>query len=552
MSTSTIQDRHLDMLLSMALEQIEQEADESLLRSPDPKVDPDDALRADRAFESAYVTAQHQERRKRRIMRTKKAAHGLRLASAAAVIIVFLTMLAFPLALTASAEFRAYVMQMLVHIDEERREVSILFLPEEGTNTGSAPLSPDCWKGHFFPQYIPEGFIFSGYDEQQNMAVFTSSIGQQFIFTENKGTMPPVEIPEGALYLLEYLQGGDFPIVEEYAEGVRRITVTWEKEGYWFLLITKNMEREEALRIAESAQTVVEVSAFNIELKKTNPSLASVGVPDWWIGSYYPTAIPEDMKIISFGVTGKTVKFYGNHDKYILFSESDAGEAASFAYRYGKDVDMRNITINGGEGFLSAVDEGENQSTYIVWQQGGVILLLNTQGLSADEAITLAESTTKLDHRTEGNEKPTGILILRDEMGVVIPPKEWNGCYFPAYLPEGFFLDGMNEDATSYEVTLTEPAAGQFITLKESIFFPPDIPYLDIVTDIRLALIGERQALLAYTADAAGSALTVYWQPGNDRWMELKSNDLAEDMVLRIAESVQQTTQSPYAEDTNI
>ena len=108
----------------------------------------------------------------------------------------------------------------------------------------------------------------------------------------------------------------------------------------------------------------------------------------------------------------------------------------------------------------------------------------------------------------------------------------------------------MKADARTYELTLMDPAAERSMTLKESVFYPPNVPYLDMLTEVRLVLIGERQALLAYTANAAGSTLTVYWQPENDRWMELKTNDLAEETVLRIAESVRQTAQNPFTEDT--
>ena len=77
-----------------------------------------------------------------------------------------------------------------------------------------------------------EGFVFSDYDDQQGMAVFTSSTGQVITYLEREGTMPPAQIPEGAIYRLEYLKDGDFPVVEEQAEGVNQITATWEKAGY--------------------------------------------------------------------------------------------------------------------------------------------------------------------------------------------------------------------------------------------------------------------------------------------------------------------------------
>ena len=526
-------DRHLDLLLSMALEQMEQEADARFSQSPDPEVQPADALQMDRAFASACETARRQQRGQRRTRRAKKVASFLRLAGGAAAALMFLLLLAFPVALGASAEFRAYVTQMLVRIDEARNAVSIVFQPEE-----ASPLSPvsDRWQGLYFPRDIPKGFSLSAYDEQRGQAVFTSPAGQRITFSESLGPMPEPDIPEGAFFMLEFLHGGDFPVIEERGDGLHRVTVTWEAEGRWFRLVTENMDREEALRIAEGTDTLSDISGSYVEAAISTPALAGSAVPSWWQGSYYPAALPESIQMTAFNILEGRVELYEQNGKRIIFTEDEASEPGAVAIAFGDSADFRSVTVNGIEGFLAAAGTGENADAYLFWQIGNVRLKLETRGMTAEETLALAESVKKLESARE--EQSAGIMLLRDAAGSTLPPKEWSGACFPAYVPEGFFVNAMAASGASRSLTLLQPETKATVTLRESSFYPSPLPDLNALTNARLFPIGSGQGLLLQGEEPAGAVLCLYWQTEEGPWMELQASQLPEETALRIAQSV--------------
>ena len=65
MKKTSYQDAHLDLLIRMTFEQLDEEDTEQLAASPDPELNAADALRADKAFDTACSKVGIQEKQEK-------------------------------------------------------------------------------------------------------------------------------------------------------------------------------------------------------------------------------------------------------------------------------------------------------------------------------------------------------------------------------------------------------------------------------------------------------------------------------------------------------
>ena len=149
MSKTSYQDVHLDLLIRMAFEQMEEEETEQLAASPDPEISTDNALRADAAFDKALQTVSGQHRREKQAKRTISLRRGLRMAGAIAAALSVLALIALPVTFAASAEFRNAVMKLFVEIDDVHKEALFSFQPADQPTQEpvAAPSVPERWRG---------------------------------------------------------------------------------------------------------------------------------------------------------------------------------------------------------------------------------------------------------------------------------------------------------------------------------------------------------------------------------------------------------------------
>lgn len=538
MTAATARDRHLDALLSIALEQMDQEENERIAKSLDPQMDADTALRMNQAFESAYQTVDQEKRRNQRKTRAVKAARVLRQAAVVLAAFVILVLAAFPVALAASADFRSRVMKLFVHIDENTGEEYFTIRPEdapEHVEPDQPVEAPRVWNGDKFPRYIPESFTLSAYDDVLHSVAYSSPSGQRFTFSENLGAMPPVDPPEGSMYILEYIQGGDFPVVEEpIKDGGCRITVTWESGDHWFCLVTENMNRDEALKIADStANNKVQIS-FNLNRRSQLIPIGD-GVPAWWQGAYYPSDLPEDMKIESFDVH-MSVKFVGENNRYVNYVEWKITNETVGAMAFQPDAQVSTISIGENKGTLIRMDGPAGLFLLFEWQAPDALIQMSTGMLSEEEAIRIAESVIPCPGNHSGD-----ILIERDEQGSALPPEEWKGQFFPANVPEGFCLSSVH--TTQPNIHLTNPQTFQSVTLQEY-RIAPSLASLATATSARITDVNGCPALLIVQSNG----LSLYWEITPDMWFSLEAFGMPEETLLQMARSMRKTTPMVQAE----
>ena len=532
MMASSAKDRHLDALLSIALEQMDQEENERIAKSLDPQVDEGSAFLMDQAFESAYQAVNQEKRRNRRKTRAVKTARVFRQAAVVLAALVILVLAAFPVALAASADFRGQVMKLFIHIDENTGEEYFAIRPE-GTPEHAEPdqpvEAPSVWNGDEFPRYIPEGFALSAYDDVLHSVEYSSASGQRFIFSENMGTMPPVDPPEGSMYILEYIQGGDFPVVEEpIKDGGSRITVTWESGDHWFCLVTENMNRDEALKIADSAaNNKIQISLSLNRRSRFIP--VSDGVPVWWQGAYYPGALPEDMEIESFDVH-MSVNFVGENNRSVHYVEWKLTNETVGAMAFQPDAQVRPISIGEQEGTLIRMDDPAGLFLILEWQAPDALIQLSTSMLSEEEAIRIAESIIPCP-----GDRSADIPIKRDEQGSALPPEEWKGHFFPAQMPEGFCLNSVH--TAQPNIHLTHPQTLQSVTLQEYRVAPSFASLAD-ATSARLTDVNGCPALLIVQSNC----LSLYWEIVPEMWFSLEASGLSEETLLQMAQSMRKIT----------
>ena len=536
MRPDTAQDRHLDVLLSMALEQLDQEENEQWILSADPQVEASDALRLDQAFSAAYRVSDQGKKREARLNRKRRAFRALRLAAAALAGMILLALVAFPVALAASEDFRNSFMKLFLKVDQQTSTMTFQFYSDkEGDESLPPPLvdpTPEHWPGTHFPAYVPEGYQLSARDDASLQATFSSPDGGQFTFSENSGSMPEVNIPEGSFFILESIGGIDSPVVEETLPGGgTRITITWEDPDHWYQLIAENMDRHEAISIANSTDIYWINDVMNSASVPNDSILMEEGAPDWWQGSYFPMDLPPNMILSSFQVDTSVTLRDDQGRKISFFIRGDAEEAAGALYLPGSET--RHIAINGQDATLLVTEDGH---CFCIWQMQDALLELNTVSFGAEETIRMAQSVAPCE---KDPEKPYGIQLAHDSKGNVLPPAEWRGRFFPAWLPEGLSVCSMDVD--HYDLELAQGKNWNMIDIHEYPVITPSLPFLDNVRETRLVDINGCRGLLVVYEEQGNEIppLSLYWTEAENVWVNLTGTFVPEETLLQIAGSFQ-------------
>ena len=128
-------------------------------------------------------------------------------------------------------------------------------------------------------------------------------------------------------------------------------------------------------------------------LSLVEDSEASFEIPAEWTGEYYPSYIPLNFE------TSTVISFPGNHlveffnavstDKQIIFSEYGDTTLANIDT---ENAMTQSITIGNDKGFLTTKDG----YIYIYWDNGRVFFVLQTNGISENEALEIAQSVRRV------------------------------------------------------------------------------------------------------------------------------------------------------------
>lgn len=533
MKRTSYQDAHLDLLIRMAFEQLDEEDTEQLAASPDPELSAADALRADKAFDTACSKVGIQEKQEKNKKRNEIIWHGFRTIGFAAAAIVILALIALPVTFAASAEFRQAVMKLFVEIDEERGEAFFSFHSEEEKEEKTQfddATAPDFWKGGLYPQYLPEGFTVSQTDDLQFDVTYTAPDGRSIRFTEKEGSMPHSVIPENAEYHKSEYGYNDWAIWEETINDQSQITVYQDQANSWCRLITLGVGREETLKITNSVRNVMHDVHFDSYQRGHLLPETEATAPDYWTGDYYIAWLPEGLW--RDGVYNSNCVHYQDANKrellLNLYDEKD-----DFFVNI-EESDFQIISIHGWDAYLLTEADEEVSTVSLYWQEEEAWLSIYAYDIPVEQVLKIAESTKRL-HRDEGFDPMVGQRIQYDEGGRALPLPDWKGEFFPGWLPEGFTMISLSNNSG---IISFAGENNRGVTLNESIHVAMTIPSLMSYSTVRLVDINGRQGLLLMDDKYNSERYELYWDDGNYNWFNLDGWMVSEDEMLRVAKSI--------------
>lgn len=122
---------------------------------------------------------------------------------------------------------------------------------------------------------------------------------------------------------------------------------------------------------------------------------AAFWVPEGWMGTYYPSYIPQGFAVYDFDPFYTTIEYRNAEGNQILYDE------------YGENTDLlagtenstvSTITINGHSGYIidGVAIDGITHAVTIVWQNESKWFSVTGSGISANEAITVAASIKEI------------------------------------------------------------------------------------------------------------------------------------------------------------
>lgn len=168
-----------------------------------------------------------------------------RIGQVAAILIAVLS-LSLTVAIATSHSVRIRVLEFLVKIEEQYTELSLRENPARSFDI------PADWEGDYYPSEMSEGFIISNI----NNSVGSSSI--DFVSPDDKKI---------GIYFSEHLENSytnldteKSQLSAEIVNGVpgivsskpEKVSISWSRDGRYFVLICYGLTKDEALKIANS------------------------------------------------------------------------------------------------------------------------------------------------------------------------------------------------------------------------------------------------------------------------------------------------------------
>lgn len=265
MNKASMQDQHLDLLIRLAFEQINEEEISELIQSDDPPLSAEESIRMEQCYQKAVCLSErfrHQERHNARRKNVKKTFRAISVGFAAMLIVA---LIALPVAFAVSSEFRTSVMKLFVEIDETEHEAHFSFhadsaYSQEENGSGKAAEIPDGWKGEYYPYYIPEDMSVTYISQYDGTDVeFEGDGDRKIAFSEyDSGTSLVAGTEDAVITQITLSNGATAIVIEGDSREIHTFSVTWAIGDKWFDLTVFNLASEQAIRIAESVKRIIQ------------------------------------------------------------------------------------------------------------------------------------------------------------------------------------------------------------------------------------------------------------------------------------------------------
>lgn len=249
-----IEDEYIDTMIRLAFKQEETlETQEMIVASKRPFTleEQDAAENVHRRFIEAISAQEKAKKRENRSLRFQNNAPHILQAAAAVILILAI---ATPIAIANVASFRSAVMKLLLSFDEKKQEVHVDFLEDES----AAFDVPAEWPGEYYISYIPDGYQISWQSVYGQAAVeYTNDDGNTIYFMEGTSNTSSVSGTEEGQFTYIDILGRPAFVINVEKNGDPYFNFTWAVDDRWFNLQTEGLERDAAIRVAESIKTII-------------------------------------------------------------------------------------------------------------------------------------------------------------------------------------------------------------------------------------------------------------------------------------------------------
>ena len=521
---STLQDRHLDLMIRLSFDMDDADEVQRLLDSPDPVLTPEERAMAQEIFATAQTKAKHHSRTERRKKTRQTAGRiAMRVIEVAACLIL-IAMIAVPVAMAASPTFRARVMKLLIEMNPDTQEVQYTFVEDPDASF----FVPELWKGDHYPTYIPDGFTLQNYDPFFAQAEYHCGT-VKFYFCEETDSANMLVSHEGEVGYGEDINGCPALVFEGGSGPYSYCHILWSKDDRWFSLSTYGaFEREEAFRIARSVRrTGLEHPVF------TPDKDAPLAPPYGWLGTHYPTWMPDGWYASSFQIPDSGI-FFSNGEDELRFNNYGGMSCDLITFIAAKVVDL-----NGHTAWLYEPDDAQsaNQERKLIWVCGDGTLDLRSAALSADELLAIAQRVQPLDgsdsHGDAAHGQPVWNSTRFSEAHLLGPM--WPYAHIPTAIPADYYyiewLWGSDGDEFGF-----------WDGIQRCVFYAEvDAPTESTLNCYTPVILGDKTGWLLTENNFDGEGTTrleILWE-GETCWHRLRTLHFTEAETIDLACSVQ-------------
>lgn len=515
---SSLQDRHLDLLIRLSFDMDDADEVQRLLDSPDPVLTPEEQAMAQEIFSAAQNKAKHHHQAEKRI----KLRHALgRIAMRAievAACLILVAMIAVPVAMATSPAFRARVMKLLIEMNPDTQEVHYTFVEDPDASFDV----PEFWSGDYFPSYIPSGYELYDFTPMFTTAEYHNGVSKLYFEECTDDVSLTVDVEESMISEAE-INGCPAIVCEGGSGDSYFFHIIWANDDRWFSVITYAFDREEAFRVARSVRlTGLEHPVF------TPDKNAPLSPPYGWIGKYYPTWLPDGWYASSFNIPGEAIIFSRQDDEQLWFC-SNHGQALPLQLLIVADV----VDVNGRTAWLYGKGSypGREEASGIIWITDTTTVEMVSDTLTTDVLLKIAQSVQPVDGVDEPVTPPTWLYSRRySEVQAIWPP--WQYSYIPtAILDDYYYIDWM-WDGLEREV-------GFWDGIRRCVFYA-EVEVPD-TTGYQSLSLGNKTGWITTESGFAGnqaSRMILLWE-GETCWHKLTTINYTEEETIDIALSVQ-------------
>lgn len=252
MNEETMQIEYVDTMLRLAFRMEADDAAENLLHQQDQPWTAEEKADAGRILHQAWSIADQRHKEASAAAHRKRIGSILRQAGKAVACIIIVLALAFPVALAASAEFRAYVMKLMMVWDQTNGEAHFSFVKHENASFNV----PEEWTGEWYPSYIPNDLQLTNIQTDMCYAEYVGNGSRKMRFSEMDEDYEVMIGTDGAEVSTLSINSMPGWIICDDSDD-HAIALIWQVDDKWFKVSSFMLAKDEVIHIAESVHKII-------------------------------------------------------------------------------------------------------------------------------------------------------------------------------------------------------------------------------------------------------------------------------------------------------